>query len=97
GFTARLFPAAGTFRIKLHPHAEHGQRAFVMLDDVQHVIELVELLDHDSDFRARKRELDKLLVLESVEHEQTVARLFERERRVELSFRTGFESEVVTR
>src|SRR5690349_1651911 len=72
-----------------------------MLDDVQHVIEFVEFLDHDhdflSDFRARESELDKLLILETVEHEQAVARLFERERRVELGFRTGFESEVVTR
>src|SRR5690242_18795771 len=72
-----------------------------MLDDVDNVIELIELLDHDhdflSDFRAREGELDKLLVFETVEHEQTVARLFERKRRVELSFRTGFESEVVTR
>src|SRR5215212_4685198 len=72
-----------------------------MLEDVENVIELVEFLDYDhdflSDFRARKRKLDKLLVLETVEHEQAVARLFERERGVELGFRARFQSEIVAR
>ena len=71
------------------------------LDDVENVIELVEFLDHDhdslSDLRAGESELDELLILETVEDQQAVARLFERESGVELGFRTGFESEIVTR
>src|ERR1051326_2184125 len=73
----------------------------MMLDDVEDVIQFVQLLDHDHDFlahfRACKGELDELLILETVQHEQAVARLFERERGVEFGFRTGFEAEVVTR
>ena len=69
------------------------------LDDVEHVIELVEFLDHDHDFLsdpgAGEGQLDKLLVLKPVEDEQAVARLFERERGVELGFGARFESEVV--
>src|SRR6185503_6191157 len=72
-----------------------------MLDNIEHVIELVQLLDHDydflSDFGAGEGELDKLLVLETVEDEQAVARLFERQRRVEFGLRTGFKAEIVTR
>src|SRR6185503_12677990 len=66
---------------------------------VEHMIELVEFLDHDHDSLphpgAGESQFDKLLVLETVEDEQAVARLFERERGVELGFRARFESEVV--
>ena len=36
-------------------------------------------------------------ILEAIQNQQAVRRLFERERRVEFGFRTGFESEVVAR
>jgi hypothetical protein len=45
--------------------------------DVEHVIELVQFLDHDHDALAdsarRQSQLDKLLVLETVQHQQAVA------------------------
>src|SRR6185369_9311440 len=101
GLTTRLFPATRAFRVELYAHTEHGQRAFMTLDDVENVIELVQLLDHDhdllSDLRARKRQFDELLILKTVEDEQAVAWLFERESGVELRFRTRFESEIVAR
>src|ERR1043165_9983283 len=99
GLATGFFPATGAFRVELHAHAEHRQRAFVTLDDVENVIQLVELLDHDhdplSDSRTGKCQFDELFVLKAVEDEQAVARLFERERGVKLGFRTRFESEIV--
>jgi len=71
----------------------------VALDNVENVIQFVQLFDHDydflPDFSAGEGELDELLILEAVEYEQAVARLFERERSVEFGFRAGLEAEVV--
>ncbi len=102
-FAARLFPTAGTLRVKLdaHPEDRNAAALFLALEDIQHVIELIEFFDHDHYALAAacpgKRQLDKLFVLETVEHQQTVRRLFQRQRRVKLGFRTSFETKIVTR
>ena len=53
------------------------------LNYIQNMIELVQLLDHDHDLLSnscsRKSKLDKFLVLETIEYEQAVAWLFERQ------------------
>jgi hypothetical protein len=65
------------------------------------VVELVEFLnnDHDpfADLGAGKSKFDKLFVLETVQNQQTVGRLFESERRVEFGLRSRFEAKVVAR
>jgi hypothetical protein len=64
------------------------------------MIELVQLLDHNdhflTDLSTRKCELNKFLVLETVQHQQTVGRLFESECCVKFGFRAGLEAKVVT-
>src|SRR5258705_4601119 len=46
-FSTRLFPPAGTLRVKLYSHAEHRQGSVMTFSDVQDVIEFVKLLNHD--------------------------------------------------
>jgi hypothetical protein len=71
----------------------------VAFRDIQYVIELVQFLDHDhdffADFRAREGELDKLFVFETVQDQQAIARLFQRQCGVKFGLRTCFESEIV--
>ena len=100
-FATGFFPATGTFRIKLHAHADHWRVAFVSFSNAQNVIELAQFFNNDDNalarFRAGETQLDELFIFETIQHEQTVSRLFQGHRRVQLSFRSRFQSKIVSR
>ncbi len=88
--SSRLFPATRTLRIEFHPHTDHWHVAFVGFGDPHNVIQLTQFFDDDNHalagFRAGKSHLDELFVLETIQHQQTVARLFQRQRRIQFRF-----------
>ena len=98
-FAAGFFPAPGTLRIKFHSHTDDRHVAFRGVGDAENVIQLAHFFDHDHDalagFRARESHLDELFILETVEHQQAVRRLFERHCGVEFGFRSGLQAKVV--
>ncbi len=94
------------FRIKLDADADHRQFHFgidarYLLGEVERMVELAHLFDHDDDVLSRSGtgecKADKIAVLEPVEHQQAFFRLFEPECGVKLRLRTRLEAEIISR